>query len=65
MRLYVIKQKGRDLFWACSSEHGTGWHPGHPKQSFSPSELVKEVRRLIDEQWFVDLEVLELMTRGG
>lgn len=65
MRLYLIKQRGREMYWACSAEHGCGWHPGNPKQSFSPSELTKELRRLIDEKWFVDLEILELMVRGG
>ena len=59
-KLFVIKQKGRNQFWCCSAEHGSGWTDGTPKQSFSPSELVKEIRRLIDEKWFTDIEVCEL-----
>lgn len=63
-KLFVIKQRGRDLFWTCSAEHGSGWNSNNPKQSFSPSELVKEIRRLIDEKWFTDIEVCELIVRG-
>ena len=59
-KLFVIKQRGHNQFWACSAEHGSGWTDGAPKQSFSPSELVKEIRRLIDEKWFTDIEVCEL-----
>lgn len=59
-KLFVIKQRGRNLYWTCSAEHGSGWSEPNPKQSFSPSELVKEIRRLIDEKWFTDIEVLEL-----
>ena len=64
-KLFIIKQRGRDLFWSCSAEHGSGWTDGKPKQSFSPSELVKEIRRLIDEKWFTDIEVCELILRDG
>lgn len=63
-KLFVIKQRGRNQFWNCSAEHGSGWSDGHPKQSFSPSELVKEIRRLIDEKWFTDIEVCELRLHG-
>lgn len=59
-KLFVIKQRGRNLFWCCSAEHGSGWNEPNPKQSFSPSELVKEIRRLIDEKFFTDIEVCEL-----
>lgn len=59
-KLFIIKQRGRNQFWNCSAEHGSGWSDGHPKQSFSPSELVKEICRLIDEKWFTDIEVCEL-----
>jgi hypothetical protein len=55
--LFVIKKLDVDQYWACSAEHGTGWTP-RPKQSFSPSELVREVRRLIDEGWYQDLQIL-------
>ena len=64
-KLFVIKQRGRNLFWTCSAEHGSGWNDGNPKQSFSPSELVKEIRRLIDESWFTDIEVCELYLHGA
>lgn len=59
-RLFVIAQRGRDLYWSCSTEHGCGWTPHHPKQAFSPSELGKEIRRLIDEGWWADCEVFQL-----
>lgn len=61
-KLYVIRQRGRTLYWTCSTEHGGGWNDGRPKQSFSPSELTRELRRLIDEDWFTDCEILELRT---
>lgn len=59
-KLFVIKKNDCNQYWLCSAEHGSGWSDGHPKQSFSPSELVKEIRRLIDEKWFQDIEILEL-----
>lgn len=63
-RLYVIEQANRPdaerVFWNCSTEHGCGWHPGNPMQAFSPSELAKELRRLIDQDWFCDVVVREL-----
>ncbi len=58
--LFIIKQRGRNLFWTCSDEHGCGWHDGNPKQSFSPSELTRELRLLIDMNWFTHCEILEL-----
>ena len=63
-KLFVIRQLGRDLYWNNSAEHGCGWNPGNPKQSFSPSELTKQIRSLIDNEWFTDCEILELHTRG-
>lgn len=62
-KLYVIKQRDRHLYWACSTEHGSGWTGPYPKQSFTKSELSKEIFRLIDHGWFVDCEVLELFHR--
>ncbi len=64
VRLFVIRQRGRKLYWSCSTEHSCGWTDGHPKQSFSPSELTKQIRLLIDEGWFADIEILELCVRG-
>jgi hypothetical protein len=58
--LFVIKKKGQEQFWACSSEHGSGWCDRHPKQSFTKSELAKEIHRLIDRDWFTDIEILQL-----
>lgn len=58
-KLFVICQRGRNQFWSCNAEHGSGW-TDCPKQSFTPSELIKEIRRLIDEKWFTDIEVREL-----
>jgi hypothetical protein len=63
-RLFVIKQRGRDQFWNCSAEHGAGWNDRHPKQSFSPSELTKEIRRMIDDKTFCDVEILQLAIPG-
>lgn len=63
-RLFVIRKRGTDQFWNGSGEHGSGWNPGHPKQAFSPSELTKQIRLLIDRDWFADCEILELIIRG-
>lgn len=60
MALFAIKQKNRELYWNCSTEHGTGWNPHEPKQSFSKSELSREIFNIIDRGYFVDLEILEL-----
>jgi hypothetical protein len=62
--LFVIKQIGRPMFWTCSSEHGSGWNPGVPKQSFTKSELQKEIFRLIDKGWWIDCEVIQLGIPG-
>ena len=59
-RLFVVRKRFQEQFWTCSSEHGSGWNDGHPKQSFSPSELTREIRRLIDQGWMTDLIVIEL-----
>lgn len=64
-RLFVIKKMGADQYWACSTEHGAGWSDGHPKQSFSPSELTREIRRLIDQGWFCSVEIVELVLAEG
>jgi hypothetical protein len=45
--LYVIRDANSGYFWNCSTEHGTGWNEGTPKQSFSPSEVTAEVRRVL------------------
>lgn len=58
--LFVIKKKGQDQYWACSGEHGSGWCDRHPKQSFTKSELQKQIYLLIDKGWFTDLEILQL-----
>lgn len=65
-RLYVIERRsGNDVvYWNCSPEHGSGWNPHHPKQSFSPSELTQAIRLLIDQGWFADCTIRELMLRG-
>jgi hypothetical protein len=58
--LFVIRQKRTGYYWTCSSEHGSGWQPKQPKQSFTKSELSKEIYRLIDQGWFVDCDILQL-----
>lgn len=58
--LFVIKKKGQDQYWACPNAHGSGWCDRHPKQSFTKSELTKEIFRLIEHDWFTDLEILQL-----
>lgn len=66
-KLFVIERTASDgkgkLYWACSTEHGAGWHSGYPKQAFSRSELTAEIRRLIDEGWFCDAMIRELHVR--
>jgi hypothetical protein len=59
-RLFVIKKRGQNQYWNNSSEHGCGWNDRYPKQSFSPSELTKGLRLLIDQGWFVECEIIEL-----
>lgn len=59
-RLFVIRKRGQDQYWTCSSEHGSGWHDRHPKQAFSPSELAREIRRLIDQGWMAEVVISEL-----
>jgi hypothetical protein len=61
--LFVIKQRGREIYWNCSADHGSGWNEEHPKQSFSPSELFKELRRMIDDKCFPDVEICQLIAR--
>jgi hypothetical protein len=46
--LYVIRDASSGYFWNCSTEHGTGWNEGTPKQAFSPSEVGNELRRVLD-----------------
>ena len=62
LRLFVIRN-GEGQYWTCSSEHGSGWHGDQPKQAFSPSELARTIRLLIDQGWWQDCEVLELRHR--
>jgi hypothetical protein len=61
-KLFVIEQEGgtERIFWTCSAEHGSGWTPGHPKQSFSPSELTAQLRSMIDHGWFCTVIIREL-----
>lgn len=59
-KLFIIKKSNEESYWNCSSEHGTGWNPHYPKQAFSPSELTKTLRLLIDEGWFIHSEIIEL-----
>ena len=58
--LYVIRQAGRPLYWNCSTEHGCGWNEGHPKQSFSKSELTREIFRMCEGN-FTPIEIVELV----
>lgn len=62
-QLFVIQKAGRPLFWHCSTEHGCGWHEGHPKQSFSKSELSREIVRMIERGYFTAIEIHELVIR--
>lgn len=59
-RLFVIRQRGRQLYWTCSTTHGSGWHPQFPKQAFSKSELASELSRMIEHGHFSSIEILEL-----
>jgi len=58
-KLFLIRQSANGHYWTCSSEHGTGW-VSVPKQAFSPSELTRNLRLLIDNEWFSTCEILEL-----
>jgi hypothetical protein len=63
IRLFVIESTwpaDRPSYWARSSEHGTGWHEGWPKQAFSPSELATEIRWMIDHEIHGDFRTREL-----
>jgi hypothetical protein len=62
-RLFVIRKQGSNQYYACSSEHGCGWNPGHPKQAFSPSELTAQLRVMIDNDWLENVEILQLHLR--
>lgn len=59
--LFVIERRDvtsmESYYWSCCPEHGTGWNPGTPKQAFSPSELTKTLRQLIDEGWWSDCKI--------
>ena len=57
--LFIIAQRGRRMYWTCSTEHGCGWN-SVAKQSFSKSELVREIGRMIDDGHFQNIEVLKL-----
>ncbi len=50
--LYVIQRsQGKDRppqFWACSAEHGTGWHDGTPRQAFTKSEISTTLLTIAD-----------------
>lgn len=62
--LFLIKQLGRDLYWTNCREHGCGWSSPKPKQSFSKSELVRELSSIIGWGFFCDVEVLQLKVGG-
>jgi hypothetical protein len=66
-RLFIIERRSGDelVYWNCSGEHGSGWNPHYPKQAFSPSELTKTLRLLIDEGWFADCTIRELCLFNG
>ena len=58
--LFVIRQLGRDMYWTCSSEHGCGWNPSSAKQSFSKSELTRQIAQMIDNDQFTNVEIIQL-----
>lgn len=58
--LFVIRQVGTGYYWNCSTEHGTGWNEGKPKQSFTKSELTAQIRSMIDNDWLTTVEIVEL-----
>lgn len=59
-RMFAIRLRGRQLYWTCSSEHGSGWHPRYPKQAFSKSELAQQIMQMIEHRTFTDCEIVEL-----
>ena len=63
-KLYVIRKVDQDQYWHCSIEHGAGWHPHYPKQSFSKSELTKQIFSMIEDEVFTDVVILQLYVAG-
>lgn len=62
--LFVIRScatsgDGKQQYWSCSTEHGTGWC-SVPKQSFTKSELSGQVFDIIEHGHFQDMEIIEL-----
>lgn len=58
--LFVIRKRDQEQYWCCSSEHGSGWSDGTPKQSFSPSELATQIGLLAREFWN-DVTIIRLI----
>lgn len=64
--LFVIKKSDCDQYWTCSREHGSGWNPKRPKQSFSKSELSKEIFRMAEAGLGKQrIEIIELEINNG
>ena len=59
--LFTI-QLPNGLYWICSSEHGSGW-TDQPKQTFSKSELCKQIALLIEHGWFHEPITIERVFR--
>jgi hypothetical protein len=62
-RLYVIESGCNTGYWARSSQHGTGWVGPFPKQAFTISELLAELRWMVEHDMCLDLRVRELTFR--
>ena len=58
--LYVIRKRGHESYWARSAEHGCGWRDNEPGQTFSRTELQKEIGHMIDNKCFVDCEIISV-----
>ena len=57
---YIIKKHGTDKYWSCSIEGGIGWQPKKPKQSFSKSELLKQIYRMGQLEYMPTIEIHKL-----
>lgn len=59
VNLFVIERRTDDalLYWSNSPEHGCGWNPHQPKQAWSKSEVIAELRLMIERGYFTDFMV--------
>jgi len=59
--IQMVRSDGNRHFWTCSTTHGCGWNPDHPKQAFSKSELSREIFQMIDRGRFCPIIIRQLV----